>query len=191
MQVLVIQNDPMGPPALFGTWLEAQGAVLTIVAPDALPGTADGFDLIVTLGSPYGAYDDLPWIAPQRDLLRAAAEQNRAVIGICFGAQHDQRPDLRNDRGRSHRAPRRARWKGVLLLQRPLPAKVSVRARRSEARWLRPQSFRRSGLCSLISILSWSWFFLCCCYGTWIFAITLFLAWHRHGDTGTWRRGKG
>jgi GMP synthase (glutamine-hydrolysing) len=87
MQVLVIQNDPMGPPALFGAWLEAQGAVLTIVAADALPTTVDGFDLIVTLGSPHGAYDDLPWIAPQRDLLRAAAEQDRAIIGICFGAQ--------------------------------------------------------------------------------------------------------
>ena len=36
MQVLVIQNDALGPPALFGAWLEAQGAVLTIVTPDAL-----------------------------------------------------------------------------------------------------------------------------------------------------------
>ena len=31
MQVLVIQNDPMGPPALFGAWLEAQGAGRMVV----------------------------------------------------------------------------------------------------------------------------------------------------------------
>ena len=43
---------------------------------------------------------------------------------------HDQRPHLRNDRGRSHRDPRRTRWKDVLLLQRTLPAKVSVHSRR-------------------------------------------------------------
>lgn len=87
MQVLVIQNDALGPPGLFGAWLEAQGAVLTIVTSDALPETVDGFDLIVTLGSRHGAYEDLPWIGRQRALLREAAEQNRAVIGICFGAQ--------------------------------------------------------------------------------------------------------
>ena len=87
MQVLVIQNDALGPPALFGAWLEAQGAVLTIVTPDALPETAIGFDLIVTLGSRHGAYEDLPWIDRQRDFLRAAADTDQAVIGICFGAQ--------------------------------------------------------------------------------------------------------
>jgi hypothetical protein len=47
---------------------------------------------------------------------------------------HDQRPHLRNDRGRSNRSPRRTRWKDVLLLQRPLSAKVSVHDRRREAR---------------------------------------------------------
>lgn len=87
MQVLVIQNDAAGPPALFGDWLEQQGATLTIVSKDALPDSTDRFDLIVTLGSPHGAYEDLPWIDRQRRLLRQAAEQDRAVIGICFGAQ--------------------------------------------------------------------------------------------------------
>lgn len=87
MQVLVIQNDALGPPALFGAWLEAQGAVLTIVTPDALPDAVDGFDLIVTLGSAHGAYEDLPWISRQREFLRTAADADRAVIGICFGAQ--------------------------------------------------------------------------------------------------------
>ena len=46
----------------------------------------------------------------------------------------DQGPHLRNDRGRSNRSPRRTRWENVLLLQRPLSAKVSVHARRDEAR---------------------------------------------------------
>ena len=46
----------------------------------------------------------------------------------------DQRSNLRNDRGRGNRPPRRTRWKDILLLLRTLSAKVSVHAHRGAPR---------------------------------------------------------
>jgi len=48
------------------------------------PDAADGW--IVT-GSRHGVYDDLPWIAPLEDFLRAARAERRPILGVCFGHQ--------------------------------------------------------------------------------------------------------
>jgi GMP synthase-like glutamine amidotransferase len=46
------------------------------------------YDLIVTLGSESGAYDDtVPWIGREQRLLRDAFEAGVPVLGICFGSQ--------------------------------------------------------------------------------------------------------
>jgi GMP synthase-like glutamine amidotransferase len=45
---------------------------------------ADGW--LIT-GSRHGAYDDLDWIAPLEDLLRALYAAKKPIIGICFGHQ--------------------------------------------------------------------------------------------------------
>ncbi len=87
MQVLVIENAASAPVALFGDWLRDQGATLTFVGPETVPETPAGYDLVVTLGSANGAYEDLPWINRQRDFLRAAADADQAIVAICFGAQ--------------------------------------------------------------------------------------------------------
>ena len=93
MKVLVIENAPSAPVGLFGTWLEqVRGATLDVVSPQTMPdaqGEADlsAWDLIVTLGSPHGAYEDIPWIHRQRRFLQQAIAAGRPVLGICFGAQ--------------------------------------------------------------------------------------------------------
>lgn len=46
------------------------------------PGT---FDALVVTGSPAGAYDPLPWIAPLEDFLRA--NDQVPMVGVCFGHQ--------------------------------------------------------------------------------------------------------
>jgi len=38
-------------------------------------------------GSRFGAYEDLPWIPPLEELLRAAYEYHLPIVGICFGHQ--------------------------------------------------------------------------------------------------------
>ncbi len=88
MKVLVIENFPGAPAGLFGQWLQqARGAVLDVVTPETMPAHAAGHDLLVSLGSPSGAWEDIDWVHRQRDLLRAALEGGTPVIGICFGAQ--------------------------------------------------------------------------------------------------------
>jgi GMP synthase-like glutamine amidotransferase len=44
------------------------------------------FDAEIVTGSPAGVYDDLPWIMPLLDHLRAARGRVR-MVGICFGHQ--------------------------------------------------------------------------------------------------------
>lgn len=38
-------------------------------------------------GSRHGAYEDLPWIPPLEEFLRAAYDANVPIVGICFGHQ--------------------------------------------------------------------------------------------------------
>jgi GMP synthase-like glutamine amidotransferase len=78
-------------PAMFERLLaredpEAEFLTVRVVQGEALPapGAADAW--LVT-GSRHGVYDDLPWIGPLKDFLRAAIAEERPVAGICFGHQ--------------------------------------------------------------------------------------------------------
>jgi len=62
----------------FSTWAAVDGVLPP--GPDA----AEGW--LVT-GSRHGTYDDLPWIAPLEEFLRAAVASGRPMVGICFGHQ--------------------------------------------------------------------------------------------------------
>ncbi|MFW5654626.1 MAG: type 1 glutamine amidotransferase [Roseicyclus sp.] len=48
------------------------------------PEAADGW---VITGSRHGAYEDLPFIPPLEDLVRAIAGAGRPLVGVCFGHQ--------------------------------------------------------------------------------------------------------
>ena len=51
-----------------------------------LPDPTADFEGHIVTGSAAGAYDDLPWIAPLEDFLRAARGRTR-LVGVCFGHQ--------------------------------------------------------------------------------------------------------
>lgn len=51
------------------------------------PASLDGYDGIFISGSPHGAYEDVPFIHREHDLIRAAADRNIPMLGICFGSQ--------------------------------------------------------------------------------------------------------
>ena len=51
------------------------------------PGSPEASDAWLVTGSRHGVYDDLPWIAPLKDFLRAVRAAGRPIIGICFGHQ--------------------------------------------------------------------------------------------------------
>ncbi|MFC3674553.1 type 1 glutamine amidotransferase [Ferrovibrio xuzhouensis] len=72
------QLAPLLPFASFETVSVVNGETLT--APEAQ-------DAWLLTGSRHGVYDDLPWIAPLKDFIRAAAGVRRPLVGVCFGHQ--------------------------------------------------------------------------------------------------------
>ncbi|WP_323040191.1 type 1 glutamine amidotransferase [Gemmobacter sp.] len=51
------------------------------------PASLDGYDGIFLSGSPHGAYEDVPFIQREHDLIRQAADAGIPMLGICFGSQ--------------------------------------------------------------------------------------------------------
>jgi GMP synthase-like glutamine amidotransferase len=74
-------------PAMFADLL---GPRFTVTAYDVeageLPPTPEAHPAYLVTGSPAGVYDELPWIAPLKDFLRAAKGKAK-LVGICFGHQ--------------------------------------------------------------------------------------------------------
>lgn len=51
------------------------------------PGALGGYDAVFVSGSPHGAYEDIPWIHRQHELLREVAARKLPTLGLCFGSQ--------------------------------------------------------------------------------------------------------
>ncbi|RVT95516.1 type 1 glutamine amidotransferase [Rhodovarius crocodyli] len=66
--------------------LLAQPATIFDVTKGELPESPTAFSAYLVTGSPAGVYDDLPWIPPLMDFLRAARGRAK-LVGICFGHQ--------------------------------------------------------------------------------------------------------
>lgn len=74
-------------PARFRALLgEGVATVRFDVQAGRLPDDPAAFQGAIVTGSAAGVYDDLPWIPPLMDWLRAARGQTR-LVGICFGHQ--------------------------------------------------------------------------------------------------------
>ncbi len=101
MRALVIHPDPTELLGLVGQALVAQGFELDsfVVVPMERFETPDvstefpalaGYDLVVVLGAPWGAWDDArigSWLGDLLDLLRTAHSVELPILGICFGGQ--------------------------------------------------------------------------------------------------------
>jgi len=78
-------------PAMFEALLAPAGADLGyrsyFVEGGELPVSPGECDAWLITGSRHGVYDELPWIAPLKDFLRAARAAGRPIVGICFGHQ--------------------------------------------------------------------------------------------------------
>lgn len=51
------------------------------------PESLAGYDGIFLSGSPHGAYEDVPFILREHELIREAADREIPMLGICFGSQ--------------------------------------------------------------------------------------------------------
>ena len=72
-------------------WLAAAGYEITCTAfyaGDRLPELPE-FDLLVVMGGPMSVHDqgDYPWLAAEKQFIRAAVEKGIPTLGICLGAQ--------------------------------------------------------------------------------------------------------
>jgi len=92
MRILVIENYPNTTLGLVGQALAEAGAecrILRTYKGDPLPQSPSGFDALVMLGGAQNAVDDAnhPYLQDEAALARAFGEADKAVLGICLGAQ--------------------------------------------------------------------------------------------------------
>lgn len=88
--VAIIQHTEVGAPGSIPQLLAELGVptqLVRIVDGEAVPADASAFSGIVLMGGYMSVHDELPWIAEELALIRAADAQNIPVIGHCLGSQ--------------------------------------------------------------------------------------------------------
>jgi GMP synthase-like glutamine amidotransferase len=89
---VLLQHAAYEGPGTIGPAVSDSGAELCVVRidrGDAVPhrDAVAGMSGLVVMGGPMGVRDDLPWLGPERTLLRTAVEAGLPVLGVCLGAQ--------------------------------------------------------------------------------------------------------
>jgi len=90
LRALVLQHEEPSPPGLVAAWLADHGADVDVYRIDLEERTIDpdDYDVIVSLGSEFAAFDDdRPFVAREVALLRRAVDDDVPVLGLCFGGQ--------------------------------------------------------------------------------------------------------
>ena len=85
--VLVIQNARLEGPGTIGELLRSDGfSMQTILAKkEKIPPL--NHDLVLVLGAPESANDDLQYLTDEMALIKEAVQKNIPVLGICLGSQ--------------------------------------------------------------------------------------------------------
>jgi len=89
-RALIVQHEDATPPGLMTAWLAEQSAqvdTLRIDEDERLVNPRD-YDVIVSLGSEFAAFDDqIPWVPREAMLLEDALAYEVPILGLCFGGQ--------------------------------------------------------------------------------------------------------
>ncbi len=89
-RALVIQHEQPTPGGYVNQWLDDRGVDQDVFRIDLEEHEVDPdqYDMIVSLGSEFAAFDDsVPWLEREMRLLTLAAGAAVPVLGICFGGQ--------------------------------------------------------------------------------------------------------
>jgi GMP synthase-like glutamine amidotransferase len=88
--VAIFRHAPTEGPGYFATYLtrhDVPWRVLRVDEGEAVPGNPRDFSGLVFMGGPMSVNDDLPWIAPVLQLVRAAVDKGVPALGHCLGGQ--------------------------------------------------------------------------------------------------------
>ena len=91
MKAHYLQHVPFEGLGSIETWLQSMRAdvsVTRLFEQPALPDPGE-VDLLVVMGGPMSVNDKTgyPWLVAENEFIRNAIEEDKAVIGICLGAQ--------------------------------------------------------------------------------------------------------
>jgi GMP synthase-like glutamine amidotransferase len=90
LRALVLQHEEATPPGHVTEWLGGHGAEMDVFRIDLDEPKADpeDYDLIVSLGSEFAAYDDSHrFVTTEAELMLRAVDANVPILGLCFGGQ--------------------------------------------------------------------------------------------------------
>jgi len=90
LRALILQHEEPTPPGLVTEWLADHGAEVDTLRIDVDDREVDAtdYDLIVSLGSEFAAFDDTkPFVPREAELMRRAVDADVPVLGLCFGGQ--------------------------------------------------------------------------------------------------------
>ena len=85
--VLLVQNTRIEGSGYLGELLEKDGFEITSVNAKHEKLPDKNFSLVVILGAPESANDDLPYLQAEQQLIKKSVETNTPVLGICLGSQ--------------------------------------------------------------------------------------------------------
>ncbi len=85
--VLLIQNTRIEGSGYLGELLKNDGFKISSVNAKHEQLPEKDFSLVVILGAPESANDDLPYLQAQQHLIKNYVEKNIPVLGICLGSQ--------------------------------------------------------------------------------------------------------
>jgi GMP synthase-like glutamine amidotransferase len=89
-RALILQHEEPSPPGLVTEWLDQHDAEVETLRIDVDDREVDptDYDLIVSLGSEFAAFDDSkPFVPREAELMRRAVDADVPVLGLCFGGQ--------------------------------------------------------------------------------------------------------
>ncbi|CAN5315634.1 type 1 glutamine amidotransferase [soil metagenome] len=90
LRALILQHEEPSPPGHVTEWLAGHDADVETFRIDIDDRDVDptGYDLIVSLGSEFAAFDDSkPFVFREARLMRTAIDADVPVLGLCFGGQ--------------------------------------------------------------------------------------------------------
>ncbi len=88
--VAVFRHTSSEGPGILGEFLTGHSIPWELICIDegaTVPHSTDTYSGLVFMGGPMSVNDDLPWIPPVLELIRAAVAKNIPVLGHCLGGQ--------------------------------------------------------------------------------------------------------